>query len=170
MIISKTPYRIPLSGGGTDLDFYYKKKSGSLFSLAINQYVYVHLHVRKIDTNYLVQTTTSEFAEKRGNISHELIRETLKYFKLKEKFHIATFTTVPTLTGLGTSSAMVIGLINCIKRLKKIKISNEQIIKKAYEIERKICKSHGGWQDQIISQFGGLVQIDISKILMILKN
>ena len=51
MIISKTPYRIPLSGGGTDLDFYYKKKGGTLYSLAINQYVYVYLHSRKIDTN-----------------------------------------------------------------------------------------------------------------------
>ena len=64
MIISKTPYRIPLAGGGTDLDFYYKKRSGSLFSLAINQYVYVYLHHRKVDNNYLIQTTKSEFASK----------------------------------------------------------------------------------------------------------
>ena len=48
MIISKTPYRIPLSGGGTDLDFYYRKKEGELYSLAINQYVYVYLHSRKM--------------------------------------------------------------------------------------------------------------------------
>ena len=163
MIISKTPYRIPLSGGGTDLDFYYKKRSGSLFSLAINQYVYVHLHQRKIDRNYLVQTTKTEFAKKIDNIRHELIKETLKYFKLKEKLHVATYSTVPTNTGLGSSSAMVVGLINCIKIFKNIKISNEQIIKIAYEIERKICKQHGGWQDQVTSQIGGLVQINISK-------
>ena len=163
MIISKTPYRIPLAGGGTDLDFYYKKRSGSLFSLAINQYVYVYLHHRKVDNNYLIQTTKSEFVSKIDNISHFLIRETLKYFKLKEKLHIATYTTVPTNTGLGSSSAMIIGLINCIKKFKNIKISNQKIIKTAYKIERKICKQYGGWQDQAISQMGGLIQMNISK-------
>jgi len=163
MIISKTPYRIPLTGGGTDLDFYYKKRNGSLFSLAINQYVYVCLHHRKIDNNYLVQTTKSEFASRINNISHVLIRATLKYFKLKEKLHIATYTTVPSNTGLGSSSAMIIGLINCIKKFKNMKISNKKIIKMAYKIERKICKQYGGWQDQVISQMGGLIQMDISK-------
>ena len=163
MIISRTPYRLPLSGGGTDLDFYYKKRGGSLFSLAINQYVYVNLHQRKIDKNYLVQTTKSEFASKVDNISHNLIRETLKYFKLKEKLHVATYTTVPTNTGLGSSSAMVVGLINCIKKFKNMKMSNEKIIKTAYKIERKICKQYGGWQDQAISQMGGLIQMNISK-------
>ena len=163
MIISKTPYRIPLTGGGTDLDFYYKKRNGSLFSLAINQYVYVCLHHRKIDNNYLVQTTKSEFASRINNINHVLIRETLKCFKLKEKLHIATYTTVPSNTGLGSSSAMIIGLINCIKKFKNMKISNKKIIKMAYKIERKICKQYGGWQDQVISQMGGLIQMDISK-------
>ena len=163
MIISKTPYRIPLTGGGTDLDFYYKKKNGSLFSLAINQYVYVHLHNREIDRNYLVQTSKIEFANKINQINHDLIRETLKYFGLKEKLHIATYSTVPTNTGLGSSSAMVVGLINCIKKFKKLSIKSKEIIKIAYKIERKICKLYGGWQDQIISQTGGLIKIDISK-------
>lgn len=163
MIISKTPYRIPLSGGGTDLDFYYKKKSGSLYSLAINQYVYVYLHSRKIDTNYLIQTTDTQFAKNLNKINHQLIRETLKAFNLRERLHVATYTTVPTNTGLGSSSAMVIGLINCICRLKKIKLSNIQIIKKAFKIERKICNQYGGWQDQAISQTGGLIKLNISK-------
>ena len=163
MIISKTPYRIPLSGGGTDLDFYYKKKGGTLYSLAINQYVYVYLHSRRIDTNYLIQTTDTQFANDINKINHQLIRETLKAFKLRERLHVATYTTVPTNTGLGSSSAMVIGLINCICRFKKIKLSNKQIIKKAFMIERKICKQYGGWQDQVISQVGGLIKLNISK-------
>ena len=55
MIISKTPYRIPLSGGGTDIEFYYKKSNAHLISLAINQYVYVLLMPREVDKNYLIQ-------------------------------------------------------------------------------------------------------------------
>jgi len=163
MIISKTPYRIPLTGGGTDLDFYYKKKNGSLYSLAINQYVYVHLHNRKVDKNYLLQTTTTQFANKITSINHSLIRETLKYFRLKEKLHIATYSTVPTNTGLGTSSAMIVGLINCIRKFKNLKINDKKVIKIAFKIERKICNQYGGWQDQVISQTGGLAKIDISK-------
>lgn len=163
MIISKTPYRIPLTGGGTDLDFYFKKKGGELYSLAINQYVYVYLQERKVDTNYLIQTTSTEFSNDINKIKHILIKETLKFFKIKEKMHVGTYTSIPTKTGLGSSSAMIVGLINCINRFKKLRLSNLEIIKKAFVIERNICKYYGGWQDQIISQYGGLVKINISK-------
>ena len=157
MIISRTPYRLPLSGGGTDLDFYYKKSAGHLISTSINEYVYVLLMPRLIDKNYLIQTTKSEFRNNLNEIEHDLIRETLAYYKIKEKLHIGTYSTVPTRTGLGTSSAMVVGLINCIKKFKNLKLSTHQIIQDAYKIERKICKIHGGWQDQIVSEIGGFL-------------
>lgn len=163
MIISKTPYRLPLSGGGTDIDFYYKKSKGHLISVSIDQYVYVLIMPRLIDKNYLIQTTSTQFTNKLSKIQHFLIRETLKFYKVKEKMHIGTYSTVPTRTGLGTSSAMVIGLINCINSYKELGLSDQQIVKDAYKIERKICKAHGGWQDQIISQYGGLLDIKISK-------
>ena len=163
MIISKTPYRLPLSGGGTDIDFYYKKSKGHLISVSIDQYVYVLITPRLIDKNYLIQTTSSQFTNKLSKIQHFLIRETLKFYGVKEKMHIGTYSTVPTRTGLGTSSAMVVGLINCINNYKGLGLSDQQIVKDAYKIERKICKAHGGWQDQIISQYGGLLDIKISK-------
>ena len=118
---------------------------------------------RLIDKNYLIQTTKTEFRNNLSQIDHELIRETLRYYNIREKLHIGTYSTVPTRTGLGTSSAMVVGLINCIKKYKKLKLTNREIINDAYKIERKICKIHGGWQDQIVSQFGGYLDIKISK-------
>ena len=163
MILTKTPYRIALSGGGTDLDFYYKKKSGCLYTLAIDQYVYVHLSLRVLDDNYFIQTSDAYFVKNLKDIRHNLIRETLKYYNIKEKVHVGTYSTVPTQTGLGSSSAAVIGLINCIKKFKNLKISEKQIIKDAYKIEREICGNHGGWQDQTISQIGGLVKLNVSK-------
>ena len=163
MIISKTPYRLPLSGGGTDIDFYYKKSNGHLISASINQYVYVLLTTRIINNDYLIQTTSTQFETVLGKIKHELIRETLKFYKIKEKLHIGTYSTIPTRTGLGSSSAMVVGLINCIKKYKKLKLSSKKIVEDAYKIERKICKIHGGWQDQIVSQYGGILDIKISK-------
>ena len=163
MIISRTPYRLPLSGGGTDIDFYYKKSGGHLISISIDEYVYVLLMPRLIDKNYLIQTTKTEFRNNLSQIDHELIRETLRYYNIREKLHIGTYSTVPTRTGLGTSSAMVVGLINCIKKYKKLKLTNREIINDAYKIERKICKIYGGWQDQIVSQLGGYLDIKISK-------
>lgn len=163
MIVSKTPYRIPLSGGGTDVDFYYKKFGSKFISATVNEYVYVFFIERKLDKNHMIQTSVVEFANNVKNIKHALIRETVRYFGLKENFQISTVSTVPTSTGLGTSSAMVVGLINCIKRYKNLKLSQNEIFKIAYKIERKIAKFEGGWQDQIMSVFGGLVTTTISK-------
>lgn len=163
MIISKTPYRIPLSGGGTDIEFYYKKKGGEFLSISIDQYVYVILLERKIDDNYFIQTSSTEFPNNLKSIKHILVRETLRYFNVKEKLHIGTWSTIPTGTGLGSSSAMMVGLINCINRYKKLNLSSREIVISAYKIERKICNYYGGWQDQIISQYGGLVKGKISK-------
>ena len=96
-------------------------------------------------------------------IDHNLIKETLKYFKINEPMHVGVYTTIPTLTGLGSSSSLVVGLINCIIKFKNIKLNNKKIISIAYKIEREICGYNGGWQDQIISQIGGFVKVDISK-------
>ncbi len=163
MILTKTPYRIALSGGGTDIDYYYKKKRGRLYTLAIDQYVYVHLSPRFLDNNYFIQTSDTHFSQNLQKIKHKLIRETLKFYKIKDKVHVGTYSTIPTRTGLGSSSAILIGLINCILKYKNIKKSDKKIIQEAYHIERKICGYKGGWQDQTISQIGGLVRLEIDK-------
>lgn len=163
MIISKTPFRIPLSGGGTDIKFYYELRKGELLSLAINQYAYVFLTERKISKDFLIQTTKSQFTKKINHIDHDLIRETLKFFKISNYIQVGTHTSIPTNTGLGTSSSIMIGLVNCIYRYLNLKFDKEKIIKDAYKIEREICGLKGGWQDQIISAYGGVQLIKIDK-------
>jgi D-glycero-alpha-D-manno-heptose-7-phosphate kinase len=163
MIISKTPYRLPLSGGGTDIKFYYSKNNSEFISSSINEYVYVLLSHRKIDNNFLIQTTSTQFSTSLSDINHDLIRETLKYFKISEKLHIGTYSTVPTRTGLGTSSAMVVGLINCINKFKNFKLNKKKIYEIAYKIERNICRIQGGWQDQIVSTYGGAIHARITR-------
>lgn len=163
MIISKTPYRLPLSGGGTDIKFYYSKRGSEFISSSINEYVYVLLSPRKIDNNFLIQTTSTQFSISLSDINHDLIRETLKYFKISEKLHIGTYSTVPTRTGLGTSSAMVVGLINCINKFKNFKLKKKKIYEIAYKIERNICGIQGGWQDQIVSTYGGAIHARITR-------
>ena len=163
MIISKTPYRLPLSGGGSDIPYIYKKINGELISAAIDQFVYVFVGERKIRKDFFIQTSSNEFVKEIKNIKHQLVKKTLEFYKIKTKLHISTVSTVPTRTGLGTSSAMLIGLITCINKLFNFKLSKEQIYKDAFYIERKLCKLSGGWQDQIVSSYGGFLKIDINK-------
>lgn len=163
MIICKTPYRIPLAGGGTDLDFYYKRKKGFLISSAINHYIYTCVTYRSTDKKILIQTTSTQFANNVDQIKHRMIRTVLKYFSIKNKITVGTYSTLPTGVGLGSSTSTIIGLINCLKELLNIKITNKEIIKKAFYIERNLLGIDGGWQDQIISTYGGIKNIDIDK-------
>ena len=163
MILYKTPFRIPLAGGGTDIDFYYKKRGGFLISAAISEYVYTYIAPRPFDTRSLIQTTDVQFVNNNYEIENKIYRETLKYFKIKDKLHIGNFSSFPTGAGLGSSSSLIVGLIKIISKFKKIRINNSQIIKLAYKIEREILGLDGGWQDQIMATLGGFRKISINK-------
>ena len=163
MFISKTPFRVPLAGGGTDLSFYYKKKGGKFLTCSFNQFVYVYASLRKFNKNSLIQTTNVEFVRNNKKIKHDLIRETLKEFKIKQNIHIGSFSTIPTQTGLGSSSSFVVGLITVLLKLLNRKMTKNHIFKKAYKIEREILKNAGGWQDQIIATYGGIQKVTINK-------
>ena len=163
MLLCKTPYRVPLVGGGTDIDFYYKKRGGFLISTSISEYVYTFITPRPFDAKSLIQTTDTQFVTNNYEIKNPIIRETLKYFKITDKLHIGNFSTLPTNTGLGSSSSLIVGLIKIIGKFKKIKFNNNQVIKLAYKIEREILGFDGGWQDQIMATLGGIRKILINK-------
>lgn len=163
MILYKTPFRIPMAGGGTDIDFYYKKRGGFLISAAISEYMYTYIAPRPFDTRSLIQTTDTQFVNNNFEIENSIIRETLKYFKIKDKLHVGNFSSLPTGAGLGSSSSLIVGLIKIISKFKKIKITDNQIIKLAYKIEREILGLDGGWQDQIMATLGGFRKISINK-------
>jgi D-glycero-alpha-D-manno-heptose-7-phosphate kinase len=163
MIICKVPYRIPLVGGGTDLDFYYKKKGGFLISASINQYVFISISRRLLHKNNLIQTTDVEFAKNIDQINNKIIKASLKYFKIKNYIHVTTFSTIPTKTGLGSSSSIIVGLVDVISKFlgKNINVIKKYLI--GYTIERKILKMDGGHQDQIMAAYGGIQKIKIKK-------
>jgi len=163
MIITRTPYRIPLAGGGTDLDFYYKKRGGLLISATFNQFIFAILLRRQIDNKVLIQTTDTQFSRNTEQVKHLIIREILKFFKIKDRFQVGTFSTLPTRAGLGSSSSLIVGIIFGLSKILKIKLSKKKIAEIAFLIERKKLKYQGGWQDQIISSYGGINKINISK-------
>ena len=162
LVISQTPYRISL-GGGTDLPFYSNEKGGRLITAAINQYIKVSVSKRPLDDQILIQTTDVQFASNLDHVKNQIIRETLKYYNLNKGIQIATFSTLPSGIGLGSSSTVIVGLINAISRILDHNYSALEIAQLAYHIEREIIELSGGVQDQYIASIGGIQIIDIGR-------
>ncbi len=163
MIIVRSPFRLPIAGGGTDLDFYYKKRGGDLISATIDQYIYILISKRPLDKKILIQNTETQFANNIKVVKNKLFKEVLKQLGLKKGIQIANISTLPTQSGLGSSSTLTVGLIKGLLKMKKLQINKNNLAKFAYKIERQKLKFDGGWQDQIIASYGGIQRIKISK-------
>ena len=158
-VVSKTPLRVSFLGGGTDISYFYEKFNGATINTAINKFVYVTIkrHSRYFIENYRLNYHDSENTLSIDKIKNSIIRETLKYFNIKEKLYISVVADVPTGSGLGGSSSFIVGLINAICKLETIKISKKKIYEIATHIEIKIIRSPIGKQDHIPAVFGGLI-------------
>ncbi len=160
MIISRTPLRIGLCGGGSDLPSYYKQpgKFGMVINAAIDKYVYVLVKKRHDDYIYLKYSQNEVVHKSRiDDIKHDFIKETLKYLNINEGLEIINWADIPTKgTGLGSSSSFLVGLLNCLHSLKNELVSQKQLADEACEIEINLCKKPIGKQDQYIAAFGGL--------------
>lgn len=146
------------------MPFYAKERSGLLIAASINQYVKVSVASRPLDKKILIQTTDVQFADSLDEVDHAILREALRYFKLSEAIQVATFTTIPTGIGLGTSSTLMVGLVKALSSMVGQVLSPMEIASIAYHIERDILGFPGGVQDQYISALGGIqiLKVDTS--------
>ena len=156
MIIARSPLRISLGGGGTDLPSYYNKHSGFVISAAINKYVYINL-METFYNGILLKYSKTEMVKNINKIQHPIIRETLKYFKIKNpKLEITSFADVPSGTGLGSSGSFTTALIKALMLHKKQQLSQIELSELACHIEIDKLSEPIGKQDQYIAAFGGL--------------
>ena len=165
--IVSAPYRISLGGGGTDLPFYASKKEGFLISASIDEYITVLIARRSLDKDLFLQYTETERVNKLDDINHNLFREVLRYFKIRDSFQVATFSSMPTFTGLGSSSTLIVAFVKAFYNLNNIEKSSIEIAQEAFHIEREVMGWAGGFQDQYISALGGIQIIKISKDLQV---
>jgi D-glycero-alpha-D-manno-heptose-7-phosphate kinase len=165
LFISKTPLRISLFGGGTDLKSYYKKENGAVMSFSINKFLYVILkkNERLVDFKYRINWSKTEFANKINEIEHPIVREVFRMFKIDFPVEVSTFSDIPANTGLGSSSAFAVGLIHCISKFLNLKFSKNKIAEIAAKIEIDILKRNIGKQDHFASAFGGFNIIKFNK-------
>ncbi len=158
MIIVRTPLRISFAGGGTDLPGYYKKFEGKVISTTINKFIYIIIkkQVGFVEYKYRINWSKSEFKNNINKIENPIAREILKLFKINFPIEITTFSDIPAQTGLGSSSAFAVGLINGISKLLKKNLTKKKIAELAFKIEVKILKRKIGKQDHYATSYGGL--------------
>lgn len=157
-IVTRTPLRVSLFGGGTDISYFYKKHNGKVISTTINKFVYVAVksYDKLFREKYRLNYSQTEHVKKNiGNIKNNIIRECLKFLKIKESLNIYISTDIPASSGLGTSSAIIVGLLNALYAYKGIKINKSILAENACKIEIDILKNPIGKQDQYNAVYGG---------------
>ncbi len=165
MIISKTPIRLTLFGGGTDYPIFFNKYGGETLSFAINKYSYILV---KENSNYnkykyFLSYKNTEKINNISNIEHPSIRETFNYLKINSGLEIHYTGDIPAKTGLGSSSSFTVGLLKSLYEFNKKKINNFEIAKKAIFIEQNLIKENVGCQDQFTTALGGVLNIKYNK-------
>ena len=138
-----------------------------MITAAIDEYLTVLVAKRALDKKLFLQYSDTEMVDSLDQIGHRILREILRYYKITEAFQVATFSTMPTQTGLGASSALIVGLIKAIHEMHKRSISDIKLAEEAFKIEREILGLAGGFQDQYIAALGGIQILKIDKNLRV---
>ncbi len=163
MILTKSPLRLSIAGGGTDLSSYYLGRGTSWISGAINQYCYTAANFGYAE-EFLLKYSNSERVTKTSEIKHNLIRESLRYANQTSPLELTFSADLPGGTGLGSSAAFTVSLLGALHTYNKRHFSSEQLAKEATEIERDILKEPIGLQDQYISALGGVTKFEVDEM------
>ncbi len=162
MIVTRTPFRVPLGGGGTDLPSYYSQHGGFIVSAAINRYVYIMLNLR-FEDSIRVSYSQTEIADCADQVEHPIVREALKLVGLDCNLEIVSIADVPAKTGLGSSCSFTVGLLNALHTLKREHVPLEELAEEACHIEIERLGEPIGKQDQYMAAFGGITCLDIDR-------
>jgi D-glycero-alpha-D-manno-heptose-7-phosphate kinase len=156
LLITRSPLRISLGGGGTDLPSYYEEHSGFLVAAAIDRYVYITIHHRFVP-RLLLKYSQMEEVESIDEIRHPLIREALKLVKGDwAGLEITSMADIPAGTGLGSSGSFTTALLKALHTLSQNLVHPNDLAEQACRIEIDILKEPVGKQDQYIAAYGGI--------------
>jgi len=155
MIITRTPLRISLGGGGTDLPSYYREFGGFVISATINKYVYITIN-RSFFPGYLLKYSELEEPRTYDEIRHPLLREALRLHQMPGHLEIVSIADVPGGTGLGSSGAFLVGLLHALYAFKRKRITAAALAEEAFDIEANRLSRPVGRQDQYAAAYGGI--------------
>ena len=156
MIITRSPLRVSLGGGGTDLPSYSCQHGGFLLAGAIDKYVYINVHPRFVD-GFLLKYSHLEEVSSIDDIQHPIIREALREVGMHDRnLEITSMADIPAGTGLGSSGSFTTALLKALHAYKKNLIHPDQLAEQACHIEIDILREPIGKQDQYIAAYGGI--------------
>ena len=156
MIISRSPLRISLGGGGTDLPSYYEQHTGFLIAAAIDKYVYITLH-ETFAPGLIIKYSKLEHAQTAAEIEHPIIREAFNALDITENsLELTSMADIPAGTGLGSSGSFTTGLLKALHAWNRNLVHPAELAAQACEIEIDRLKEPIGKQDQYIAAYGGI--------------
>ena len=162
MIVTRTPVRISLGGGGTDLPAYYSKYGGSLVSAAIDKYIYIMVN-RRFENSIRIGYSKTEIVHNVEDIEHPIVREAMKLVGVDGGIEIVSIADVPSNTGLGTSSSFTVGLLKALHHFKREILPNHVLAEEACRIEMDMLGEPIGKQDQYMGALGGITALEIDR-------
>lgn len=162
MIVARSPVRITLGGGGTDLPSYYSRYGGFLIAGAINKYILISANKHFFNT-YKLKYSDKEETSSVGDIKHNFFREALRLVDIPPMIELTSMADVPDKSGLGSSGAFLVCLLATLHAFKKEAVSRRDLAEEACKIEIEILKEHVGKQDQYASAYGGATAFEFKK-------
>ena len=163
MILTRTPFRVTLGGGGTDLPSYYSQHGGLIFAMGLDKYMYIVVNRPIVGTKIRLHYSQAETVDNVADLQHELAREALRLHGIEDTFEIASIADLPSGSGLGSSSCYLVGLLNAIHHQKRDYVSLYRLAEEACHIELDILQEGIGKQDQYMAAFGGLTVLEIDR-------
>lgn len=162
LIICKTPLRLPLGGGGTDLPEYYTKHGGSWISGAINNYIHLIIKHRFEEQSKFVYSET-QYVDNTSQFTHPILRAVLTKYNLVKHIELISTADLPAHIGLGSSGSFTVGLLNLLHTFLNQNCTPRELAEEAYEIERNSLGRKIGKQDQYVAAHGGIKHYTINK-------
>lgn len=156
MIISQTPFRVSLAGGGTDLREFYEHEVGAVLSTTIDKYMYIAVN-RRFDDTIRLSYSKTEIVERASQIQHPIVREALALVGIETGIEITSVADVPAGTGVGSSSSFTVGLLNALYAFRGVHVSAERLARDACLLEIERLGEPIGRQDQYAAAHGGLL-------------
>jgi D-glycero-alpha-D-manno-heptose-7-phosphate kinase len=158
LIVTRTPLRISLAGGGTDLAAFYERDYGAVFSAAISNYIYVTVkpHSPLFNEPVRLNYSKSEEVDHIDELENDIARECLRFMGIEPPIYISTVGDHPASSGLGSSSAFAVGLLNALHAYRGERVTAGQLAEEAAHIEIDVLDQPIGKQDQYAAAFGGV--------------
>ncbi len=163
MILTRTPLRITLGGGGTDLPSYYARHGGFVLAMGVDKYVHVMMNRPVLETGVRLRYSRSETVASVSDLEHDLARVALASHGIENGVDVWSMADLPDGTGLGSSGAFLVGLLKALHEARRAPVGSQELAEEACRLEIDVLGKRVGKQDQYMAAYGGLTVLDIAR-------